>query len=120
MTTSAPSTIYAGDTSPVWELGLLDDAGELVALDGDFSCAIAVVEGPAASDGAEPLLQREVTARNEAGTRFLAWLTPDETAALGPGLKTVGIELRNPELDPPLVQEVHLRLRIRPQVVPAE
>lgn len=115
MSCGAVAEIYAGDTSDVWEVGFVTSAPgalpiELAALDGNFSCRIAVM----GSD-----IARAVTGKNQAANRFRAYLTPAETEALGPGDWTVGIELRNPTLDPPLVQEVHRRIRILEQAVPA-
>ena len=113
------NAIFAGDTSDVWELGfVVSDEGaalELAELDPawGWACSLAV-RGPAGN-----ALSRAVTTHNEAGNRFLAWLTPAETALLGPGLWTVAIELRNPDLSPPFAREVHRRVRIRPGVIPA-
>jgi hypothetical protein len=115
MTTFSRVEIYVGDTSPVWEIGFvisLPGARPVVLaeLDSNFSCRIAV-------ENASPAILREVTAKNEASERFRAWLTPEETLALGAGDWTVGIELRNSTLSPPLVQEVQGVVRIRSQVV---
>lgn len=107
--------LYAGDTSDVWELGFVTSAAGvkpvvLADLDPSFTCRIAVLD-------AAPAINRAVTIKNGANTRFRVWLTPAETAALGEGDWTVGIELSNATLSPPLVQEVQRRIRIRAQAV---
>ena len=117
MPTIPRADIVAGDTSDVWEIGLVTSAPgikpvELAALDVNFSCWIGVA-------GAVPAIQRQVTVKNAANTRFRAWLTPAETTALGLGIWLVGIELRNPTLSPPLVAEVQRRVGINPGAVPA-
>lgn len=117
MRSQSVAELYAGDTSDVWELGFrTSPAGVkpviLADLDNNFTCRIAVLETTAVA-------ARDVTVKNAANDRFRAWLTPAETRALGPGDWTVGIELRNPTLIPPLVQEVQRRIRIYPEAVPA-
>lgn len=117
MTTIPRSDIVAGDTSDVWEIGLVTSAPgikpvELADLDVNFTCWIGVA-------GAAPPIQRQVVAKNAANTRFRAWLTPAETTALGPGVHLVGIELRNPALSPPLVSEKQRLVGIKPGAVPA-
>ena len=82
----------------------------LATLSGDYSCVIGV----AGSD-----IMRAVTLKNDANDRFLAILTPAETASLALGTYLVGIELRNAALDPPLVSEIQYRITIVPEVVPA-
>ncbi len=109
-------TIFAGDTSDIWEVGLVtSDVGvlpvELADLDGNFACRIVVPE-------AQPAIARVVAIKNLANTRFLAWLTPEETLALGKGTWRVGIELRNLALVPPLVREIHEVVRIEEGLVP--
>lgn len=116
MSSGTRAECYAGDTSPVWELAFRASAEGvkpvvLADLDGNFSCRIAVPGSP----GVAP---RAVTVKTADNLRFRAWLTPDETAGLGPGEWTVGIEIRNPTLVPPLVQEIHRTLWIRDQAVP--
>lgn len=102
--------IYAGDTSDVWEVGFEDATGALTALDANFSCQLTV---------ADSAIDRAVTAQDDDGTRFRAWLTPEETATLGQGRWQVGIELRNPTLSPPLVREFQVLVRIARGVVPS-
>jgi hypothetical protein len=107
-------TIIAGDDGDVWEIGLITSAPgepvELAALDGTFSCFLSV-------KGAVPPIYREIVVKNEDNTRFLAWLTPAETLALGKGTWLVGLELRNPTLVPPLVRETHRPVVIREAIV---
>lgn len=115
MNSGTVAELYAGDTSDVWELGFVTSLpgvkpAVLADLDGNFSCRIAV-QGQA--------LTRAVTLKTGDNLRFRAWLTPAETATLGPGEFVVGIELRNPTLVPPLVKEVQRRIRIRAEAVPA-
>ncbi len=115
MTNQSMQTLFAGDSSDVWEFGLVTSAEGapvvLAQLDGNFSCRLVVV-------GAQPPIIRAVTDKNAANTRFLAWLTPVETMALGKGTWQVGLELRNLALQPPLVREKHEVLRIEPGLVP--
>lgn len=116
MTDGSWQLIFAGDTGDVWEIGLVTSAPgvtprELADLDNNFSCRLVVAE-------AEPPIDRAVTAKDNANTRFLAWLTPAETLALGEGTWTVGLELSNPTLAPPLVRETHVVVRIEPGLVP--
>ena len=115
MTSGSLAELYAGDTSDVWEVGFVASLPGvkpvvLADLDNNFSCRIAVKGS---------VIARAVTVKNAGNTRFRAWLTPAETAQLGPGDWTVGIEIRNPTLIPPLVREVQRRLRIREGAVPA-
>lgn len=117
MPTISRTDIVAGDTSDVWEIGLVTSASGvkpvvLAALDVNFTCWIGVA-------AAVPPIQRQVTVKNAANTRFRAWLTPAETAALGLGVWLVGIELRNPTLIPPLIAEVQRRVGINPGAVTA-
>ena len=111
MAIGSVTKFYAGDTSDIWEVGfILSEPDNLATLDEDFSCRIAVLEAP-------DFAARAVPDKNAENTRFRAWLTPEETFALGPGVWTVGIEISNPAMSPPLVKEVHRRIRIEPQVV---
>lgn len=115
MQSGSRAECYAGDTSDVWEVGFVTSAPGvrpvvLADLTEGFTCRIAVKDSAIA---------REVTVRTADDLRFRAWLTPAETAQLGPGEWTVGIELRNPALVPPLVKEVHRKLWIHPEAVPA-
>ena len=71
--------IFAGDSSDVWEIGFpVSPEGvrpvELAELDSNFSCRLAV-------KGSTPAIDRAVSAKNEANTRFLAFLTTAETTA---------------------------------------
>ena len=114
MSSGTRAECYAGDTSDVWELGFVtSEPGvkpvTLADLDGNFTCKIAVKGSTVA---------RAVTVKTGDNQRFRAWLTPAETAQLGAGEWTVGIELRNPTLVPPLVKEVHRTLWIREEAVP--
>ena len=115
MTDQSKQTLFAGDTSDVWEIGLVTSAEGapvvLAALDGNFSCRLVVV-------GAVPPIARAVPDKNAGNTRFLAWLTPAETLALGKGTWQVAFELRNAALQPPLVREIHDVVRIAPGLVP--
>lgn len=108
--------IFAGDTSDVWEIGLVTSRAGispvvLAALGGAFSCRLVVA-------GAVPPIDRVISAQNLAGNRFLAWLTPAETLALGKGSWQVAIMLSNPALVPPLVREVRAIVRIETNLVP--
>lgn len=116
MAYSDMQTLFAGDTSDVWEVGLVTSAeGALpivrADLDGNFSCRLVVAN-------AQPPIARVVAVKSIDNTQFLAWLTPEETLALGKGTWQVGIELRNLALVPPLVREIHEVVRIEPGLVP--
>lgn len=116
MTVAGKQTIYAGDTSEAWEIGHdLSSGGagavQLAALDGNYSLRL-VVPHPTAE------IDRMVAVKNDANTRFIAWLTPAETLALGKGTWPVGLELRNTTLTPPLVREIHEVVEIRAALVP--
>ena len=116
MTDIVAEEISAGDTSEVWEVGFVTSVPgalpiELADLSVGFSCRIYV-------QGADPEIDRAVTSLNDDSTRFRAWLNPSETLALGRGKWKIGIELRNPALDPPLVKETHVIQKINPGVVP--
>lgn len=104
----------AGDTSDVWEIGFdTSNEGEeldLATLTGDFSCRIAVRD-------ADPVIDREITDKNTAGDRFRAWLTSEETRALGPRTWSVGIQITNLTLSPPLVKEHQLKLKLSREIV---
>lgn len=109
------ATIVEGDTGPEWQIGhrtspSIRVAPELADLVAAYSCWLAVAESA-------PAILREVTDTTVDNTRFRVWLTPEETAALGPGTRMVGIELRNPALDPPLIAEVQWSLQILAGVV---
>lgn len=108
--------VIAGNTGPVWEIGHRVSAPGarkvLADLSEDYACWLAVAD-------ATPPILRQVTDLNDAGTRFLAWLTPAETEGLGAGAWTVGIELRNPAASPELVLELQLTATVTAGVVPA-
>ena len=109
-------TVFAGDTTKAWEIGLVTSAPGInpplmAQLDGAFTCRLVVA-------GADPAIARVVVTKNLANTRFIAWLTPAETLSLGKGTWTVGIELRNAALVPPLVQEKRVVVRIEVGMVP--
>jgi hypothetical protein len=116
MNSGSRAECYAGDTSDVWEVGFRTSADGvkpivLADLDGNFSCRIAVKNST--------MTPRAVTVKTGDNQRFRAWLTPEETEALGVGEWIVGIEIRNPTLIPALVKEVHRKLWILEQAVPA-
>ena len=104
---ASQQTIRAGDTSDVWEIGLVTSPVGTkppiyAALGVGDSCWLTV-------PGAFPPIAREVTAKDVSGRLFLAWLTPAETLALfnqRPGAWQIGLELRMPGLVPALVREI--------------
>ena len=113
---SSVQTIFAGDTSDVWEVGLVTTPPGTRPPRYEprvpaFTCWLAV-------EGAAPPIAREITAKDVMNTKFLAWLTPAESLALGTGSWRVGIELRNPAMVPPLVREAHAVVRIVAGLVP--
>lgn len=109
--------ISAGDTSEVWEVGFVTSAKDVVPitladLDVNFTCFLTVYR-------ASPAITRQISSKNAGNTRFRAWLTPAETLALARGTWLVGLEIRNPALNPPLVKEAHVSVRIVKPLVPA-
>lgn len=107
--------ISAGDTSGVWDIGYVTSIeGEspivLASLDSNFSCHLTVYR-------ASPAITREITSKNPQNNRFRAWLTPAETLQMGRGTWTIGLEIRNPTLTPPLVKETHISIRVVKPIV---
>lgn len=106
-------SIIAGDSSQIWDIGFNSEEDPLAdpvladMADG-FSCRI-VVPGTT--------IDREVAAISTDGHYFRAALLATETIDLL-GVYTVAIELRNPGMQPPLVRETHIRIRVSPGLVP--
>lgn len=97
----------------IWEIGhALSPEGVkpvvLATLDANYRCYARVL-------GVTSFAEREVLSKNGDNTRFRCCLLPTETEALGAGEFTAVFELRNPTLDPPLVREVHRKIRLWPQ-----
>lgn len=107
--------VQKGDTSDAWDVGHVTRvAGKpvvLADLTGAYACSIAVRD----TAGAEAMAPRAVTSKNGDNTRFQAWLTPAETAALDVGDYTVGIQISNSALG--LVRTVNRRIRITTEIV---
>ena len=106
---------FAGDVTDYLELGVqLSAPGvipvEIATLDASFICKIGVV-------GATPPISRVVTVKDDGNQYFRGWLTPTETAALGPGTWLLGMQISNPSLPGPFVKERRWTLRIRAQSV---
>lgn len=112
-------TIYAGDTGDVWETGVDTAAAgspeSLAELDVNYTCQLLVRK---TGTSATPI-DRMINDKNLAGTLFLSWLTPAETAALGAGTFEVAHVIRNPTLSPPLVRELRDTVRIEKSIKPA-
>jgi|GEM_PF-3755693 len=49
---------------------------------------------------------------NDKGNGFLAYLTPAETAGLTGETTTLAVQIRNPNLVPPLSREKHIKLKL--------
>ena len=82
---------YPGDSSPIWEVGYEDSDGNLVTLDGNYTCKIvAVKEGQAGKT-----VDRSVTDKNGDSSAFLAALTEAETTSLGEGEHGVSVWIFN-------------------------
>lgn len=105
-------TIIEGDTSDVWEVGVRNPAGQLINL-GAATCRMVAV----GEDGAA-LVDRMITERNEADTRFIAWLTGGETAGMGKGTFRVAFVLIDLAQVPPLERELHEVVRIEASILP--
>lgn len=111
---AANTTLLIGDSSPIWEVAFQTSAEgvtpvELATLDGNYSCRIAV-QGTS--------IDRVVTEKTADNKYFRAWLTPAETLTLTPGIKMLGIQIKNDSLVPPLVLEYQVVLNIAQGVVP--
>lgn len=108
--------IYQGDTSPVFlpRPSVLEPA---VELDADWSCWVAVNE----LDGTPVITKFEITAKTTDNLRWVAVLTPSQTALLG--VNTDGtlknykmvIEVKNILYFPIFNVEMHFTLGVRPQ-----
>ncbi len=107
------ASIYKGDTAGPWRVAAPLDDGTLPALPGAYTCKIKV---------AGTAIERSVTdiGPDDDGTanrRFLAALTPTETATLAAGQYVVAIEIENTGLTPPLRVETHIILTVSEQVI---
>ena len=94
---NAITTIHAGDGSPIWEVGFRS-----------YACRIAV-SGIA--------IDRAVISKTADSKYFRAWLEPAETLGLT-GIKTVGIQISNAAMTPPLILEHQITVNFTPGVVP--
>lgn len=108
MTINAATYQVIGDNTPIWEVGFqtsLDGVTPVVmaTLDGTYSCRIGV-QGTT--------IDREITVKTGDNKYFRAWLTPAETATLS-GIVTVGIQISNASLVPPLVLEQQIVLHMQ-------
>lgn len=111
---AAQTSLFIGDSSPIWEVAFQTSAEgvtpiELATLDGTYSCRIAV-QGTA--------IDRAITEKTADNKYFRAWLTPAETLQLTPGIKMVGIQIKNDSLTPPLVLEYQVVLNVSQGIVP--
>lgn len=109
-------SIYQGDTGPVLRVRptVLDDGA---VLDANWHCYIAVND----PTGAVTVASREVTDKDGDNFRWLASLTPAETATLpvdddehSRGYQMV-IEVVNTAVVPPFNKEKHYTLKVSPQ-----
>lgn len=105
-------TIIEGDTSDVWEVGVRNPAGQLINLSAATCRMVVVTEGGAIE------VDRMITERNETDTRFVAWLTGTETAAMGKGTFRVGFVLVDMAQVPPLQRELQEVVRIEASIIP--
>ena len=110
---NAITTIHAGDGSPIWEVGFRSSADGVIpevieTLDGSYACRIAV-SGIA--------IDRAVISKTADSKYFRAWLEPAETLGLT-GIKTVGIQISNAAMTPPLILEHQITVNFTPGVVP--
>lgn len=102
------TSIYKGDTAGPWNVGHKLDDGTLATLTGSYTCTIKV---------AGTAIERAVTDLTADSKRFIAALTPTETATLTPGQYVVAIEVVNATTTPPLRVETHIILTVAEQIV---
>lgn len=111
------NTITQADLGPMWRVGVkaLDadgiETGAYVDLSASYTCTIAV---PTAS----PAISRAVTGLNSDNTRFLAQLTPAETATIPVGSNSVYIEVNNATLTPVYNVEEKITLVVETEGIP--
>lgn len=113
--------IVQGDTAGIWKLGHVISAPGVkpkVYADlsnPDYSCSIKALRD---EDGSVAVAERAVTQRTPDNFHFLCALLPAETALAGcaPGDITVGLQLSNPALIPPLRRELHRGVRIHANI----
>lgn len=101
-------SIYKGDTAGPWNVGVTGDDGALVNISAPWTCKIKV---------AGTAIDRAVTDRTVDNLRFIAALTPAETATLDIGIYVVAIEIENTTTVPPLRREHHIVLTVEKHVV---
>ncbi len=102
------TSIFKGDTAGPWNVGHKLDDGTLATLTGSYTCTIKV---------AGTAIERGVTDLTADSKRFIAALTPTETATLTPGQYVVAIEVVNNTTIPPLRVETHIILTVSEQIV---
>ena len=110
--------IVQGDTAGIWKVShIISAPGVKPVVRADLSvvaygCTIKAIK----ADGSEAVAERTVTARSEDNFFFLAALLPAETATVPPGEITVGLQLSNAALTPPLRKELHRRVLVHPSI----
>jgi len=95
-----------GRTARPWAIGHRDaDSDDLITLDSNYTCRISVPT-------ADPPIEREVTAKNSENTRFLAFLTPAETATMEETDHLVYVCIENTTLTVPMSVEYKFKYDI--------
>lgn len=106
--------IFQGDTGPIIKARPSALAeGDIIGP--EWSCYVRVID----TQGAEVIPKAEVTIKNAENTRFLAYLTPDETEALQPDTAyTFAVQIENDSDTPHFRKERHFTIEVMAQAVP--
>ncbi len=107
-----------GDTVGIWKVSHITSAPGVKPVvratlsGGVYSCTIRAVY----ADGTVAVAERAVTALSDDNFYFLAALLPSEMATVNVGPITVGIQLVNAALTPPLRKERHYPVMVHPSI----
>jgi hypothetical protein len=119
MSNSFSETIFQGDTTNVYEFSSVANAD---ISSPDFTGLVVVKEAKCNGktepgiDNSKPSIISRALPKDTGNTKFLAWLTPDETNLLAENKKYIWIvQTSNATLIPPMNKEVHILLEVLPQ-----
>lgn len=101
--------IYQGDSS---DLLTLTPSNSTITLDDDWEASLAVLGSE--SEINTPLISKNFS-KNAAQTKFVTFITPEESATLSPGTYYIGMEVKNDALN--FRKEVHDKLIVKQQRV---
>lgn len=111
--------IVQGDTAGIWKISHIISAPRVTPVvranlsAPGYSCSIRAIND---SDGSQAVAERAVTVLSDDNFYFLAALFPAETASITPGMITVGLQLSNPTLTPPLRKERQRKVWVQPNI----